>query len=148
MSRQPRRAIFSPSSVAAAKYFGSTASLEPQNTVTEPITRRGLGVPFGNRPALRSPAPLSSRPEGRSAQGGDHDDEPCRNAPKREQSERDEGKREVRRGLDGARPHGVVESGEEQADDRRIDPTERRLEPGARAEGAQERQRADEIGRA
>ena len=38
-SRQSRLASFSPSSTAAAKYFASTASLEPQKTVTEEIIR-------------------------------------------------------------------------------------------------------------
>ena len=65
-SLQSRLASFSPSSTAAAKYFASTASLEPQKTVTEVIMEgkphQGRGA--RSRGAARRPGDMSSRDRG------------------------------------------------------------------------------------
>src|SRR5947209_18745571 len=103
--------------------------------ITEPIFFRILS-PFEDRPAATRLS-LSYRPENCSAQSGNHDYEPCGNAPQGEQSERDKSEREVRRRLDRAGPHRVVESGDKKADDSRIDASKRSLEIGVLTAGDQ-----------
>src|SRR5215469_6142240 len=65
--RQCRLAIFSPSSTAMAKYFASTASLEPQKTVTAPIIRRARRASDGS--TVRD-ARVATEPRGLRAQQG------------------------------------------------------------------------------
>src|SRR5262252_4517219 len=73
--RQRRFASFSPSSTATAKYFASTTSLEPQNTVTAPImpprrlcsrrlSRRGDGGTEGEGGVATEPRGLRAQEGG------------------------------------------------------------------------------------
>src|SRR5437879_5698908 len=78
----------------------------------------------------------------RAAACREHDDEPRRRLPEREQAEGRERETHIGRTPDRARPYRVIERGQEKPDDRRVDPSQRLLKAGSPADCGPEGERS------